>query len=326
MELRQLHYFVVLAHRLHFTQAAEEVAIAQPALSQQIQALERELGVRLFERTPRRIRLTPAGQGLLVHAERVLADVEALSTEMAAYAGLHRGRLHIGLHQTLGASWLSGLLARFHGRYGDIEMVLHEGVTEPMLERVEEGKLDVIWMHTIGTLFPKTALSKQIEARAVLTEAVFLGAGPHHHLAGRKQISWDSLQAEAFVLFQPGSGLRQIVMHLAHQAGFLPRVIFESGDMSMIRALVSEGMGIAAFPQSVIAAPGRSLVPLDLLPALPLRTVQLAWHRQRASTPTIQAFLDFVQEDLGLHPWAEMSNDRGLLANGDVQESDPVRE
>lgn len=92
-------------------------------------------------------------------------------------------------------------------------------------------------------------------------------------------------------------------MHLAHQAGFLPQVIFESGDMSMIRALVSEGMGIAAFPQSVIDAAGRSLVPLDLSPALPPRTVQLAWHQQRASTPTIQAFLDFVQEDLALHPW-----------------------
>ena len=293
-----------IAHRLHFTQAAEELAIAQPALSQQIQALERELGVRLFERTPRHIRLTPAGQGLLVHAECVLADVDTLSTEMAAYAGVQRGRLRIGLHQTLGVSWLAGLLARFHGRYAGIELVLHEGVTEPMLERLEEGKFDVIWMHTIGTLFPKTALSKQIETKAILTEAVLLGAGPHHRLAGRKQISWASLQAEAFVLFQPGSGLRQVVLHLAQEAGFLPYVIFESGDMSMIRALVSEGMGISAFPQSVIAAPGRSLVPLDLSPALPSRTVQLAWHRQRTSTPSIQAFLDFVQEDLCLHPWA----------------------
>jgi hypothetical protein len=93
-------------------------------------------------------------------------------------------------------------------------------------------------------------------------------------------------------------------MHLANQAGFLPQVIFESGDMSiMIRALVSQGMGIAAFPQSVIDAARRSLVPLDLSPALPSRTIQLAWHRQRASTPTIQTFLDFVQEDLALHPW-----------------------
>jgi LysR family transcriptional activator of glutamate synthase operon len=303
MELRQLHYFVVLAYRLHFTQAAEELAIAQPALSQQMQALERELGVRLFERTPRHIRLTAAGQGLLVHAERVLADVDILSTEMHAYAGLQRGRLRIGLHQSLGVSWLSGLLARFHGRYGGIEMVLHEGVTEPMLERVEEGKLDLVWMHTIGTIFPKTALPKHIETKAVFTEAVVLGGGPHHRLAGRKQISWNSLQAEEFVLFQPGSGLRQIVMHLSQQAGFLPQVIFESGDISTIRALVSEGVGISVFPQSIIDAAGRSLVPLDLSPVLPPRTVQLAWHRQRASTPTIQAFLDFVQEDLCLHPW-----------------------
>ena len=312
MELRQLHYFVVLAHRLHFTQAAEEVAIAQPALSQQIQALERELGLRLFERTPRRIRLTPAGQGLLVHAERVLADVDRLSAEMASYVGVRRGRLHIGLHQTLGVSWLSGLLARFHGRYRGIELVLHEGVTEPMLEQLEEGKLDLVWMHSIGTLFPKTPLPKGLETKAVLTEAVLLGAGPPHRLAGRSQISWDALQAEEFVLFQPGSGLRQVVMDLSQQAGFLPHVIFESGDMGIIRALVSEGMGIAVFPHSVIAASGRSLVPLDLSPALPSRTVQLAWHRQRASTPTIQAFLDFVQEDLCLHPWAEVSVDGGL--------------
>ncbi|GHO83775.1 LysR family transcriptional regulator [Dictyobacter formicarum] len=76
--MMKLLSYVVLAHRLHFTQAAEELAIAQPALSQQIQALEREIGVRLFERSSRSIRLTSAGQGLLVHAERVLADVDTL--------------------------------------------------------------------------------------------------------------------------------------------------------------------------------------------------------------------------------------------------------
>ena len=304
MELRQLHSFVVLAHRLNFTQAAEELAMSQPALSQQIQALERELGVRLFERLPRHIRLTPAGQGLLVHAERVLADVDALSSEMHAYAGVQRGRLHIGLHQSLGVSWLSGVLARFHERYGGIELVLHEGVTEPMLEQLEEGMLDLLWMHTIGTLFPRRPLPKQIQTTAILTEAVLLGGSPQHHLAGQKQMSWTSLQTEAFVLFQPGSGLRQVVLSLAEQAGFLPRIIFESGDLSMIRALVAEGIGLSVFPQSVMATPGRSLVPLDLSPALPPRTVQLAWHRQRASTPTIRAFLGFVQEDLARHPWA----------------------
>lgn len=303
MELRHLRYFVVLAHRLHFTQAAEELAIAQPALSQQIQALERELGVRLFERTPRHIRLTPAGQGLLVHAERVLADVDTLSTEMHAYAGLQRGRLRIGLLQSLGASWLAGLLARFHARYGGIDLVLHEDVTEPMIEQVEMGRLDLAWIHTVGTIFPQSVLPQQIEAKAVFTEAVLLAGAPHHRLAGRKHIAWNSLQSEEFILFKPGSGLRQIVMHLAQQADFRPQVVFESGDISSIRALVSEGVGISVFPQSVIDTPGRTLLPLDLSPALPHRTIQLAWHQQRASTPTIQAFLTFVQEDLCIHPW-----------------------
>lgn len=309
MELRHLHYFVVLAHRLHFTQAAEELAIAQPALSQQIQALERELGVRLFERTSRHIRLTPAGQSLLVHAERMLALVDTISTEMHAYAGMQRGRLRIGLLQTLSASWLSGLLARFHASYGGIEMVLHENVTEPMIDQLEDGRLDLVWMHSFGTIFPQSMLPKQIEVKAVFSEAVFLGVAPGHWLARQKDITWSSLQTEEFLLFKPGSGLRQIVLHLAQEAGFRPQVVFESGDIGSIRALVSEGVGISIFPKSIIDAPGRTIIPLDISPALPYRTIQLAWHRQRASTPTIQAFLDFVQEDLRIHPWVETAGD-----------------
>src|SRR5579883_2043816 len=266
MELRHLHYFVVLAHRLHFTQAAEELAIAQPALSQQIQALERELGVRLFERTSRHIRLTEAGQTLLLHAERVLALVDTLSAEMHAYTLLQRGRLRIGLLPSLGVSWLSGLFARFHARYEGIEMVLHEDVTESMIEQLEAGRLDLVWMHTVGTLFPQPVLPSQLEARAVFTEAVLMGATPHHRFAQRKHINWDALQAEEFILFKPGSGLRQVAMHLAQQAGFRPRVVFESGDIGSIRALVAEGVGISVFPRSVFEAPGRSIVPLDLNP------------------------------------------------------------
>lgn len=310
MELRHLRYFVVLAHRLHFTQAAEELAIAQPALSQQIQALERELGVRLFERTSRHIHLTPAGQALLVHAERMLALADTLSAEMRAYSSVQRGRLRIGLLQSLGTSWLSGLLARFHARYEGIEMVLHEDVTEPMVEQLEEGRLDLAWMHSIGLVFPQAVLPKQIEVKAIFTESVLLGGVSHHQLAQQKHVAWSSLQAEKFILFKPGSGLRQVVLHLAQQAGFRPQIIFESGDIGSIRALVSEGVGISVFPQSAIDMPGRTIVPIDLSPALPHRTIQLAWHRQRASTPTIQAFLDFVQEDIRIHPWMRTMGDK----------------
>ena len=303
MELRHLHYFVVLARYLHFTRAAEELLIAQPALSQQIQALERELGVRLFERTSRHIRLTPAGQGLLVHAERVLADVDTLVLEMKSYAGLKRGSLRIGLILSLGVSRLPRLLARFHAHYQGIELLLHEDVTESLIEQVEERKLDLAWMHSISTIFPHNVLPKHIKAQRVTSEPLFLAAEPHHHLIGQKNIGWDALQAEDFIVFKWGTGLRQVVLHVGQTAGFRPHIVFESGDISAISSLVSEGVGISVFPQSAIDAAGKKIVPLDLSPALPQRTVQLIWYGRKPLDPTIQAFLDFVQGDLRTHAW-----------------------
>jgi len=303
MELRHLHYFVVLAHRLHFTQAAEELLIAQPALSQQIQVLERELGVLLFERTSRHMRLTPAGEALLPRAEHLLAEFASLHAEMQSFSDLKRGRLQLGLLQSLGTYWLSGFLARFHTHYPEIEIALHEEVTETMMEQLEKGTLDLAWMHRIDTIFPTTSLSKHVETLPILTEPLVFAAAPHHRLVQQQPVMLSDVFAEEVVLFKPGSGLRQTLLHIAQQAGIVPHVIFESSDISSIRALVSEGIGISVFPQSVIAAPGRTIVPLKCALPLPQRTILLAWDRRRTSLPTIQAFLAFFREDLDVHPW-----------------------
>jgi len=305
MELRHLHYFVVLAHRQHFTQAAEELAIAQPALSQQIQALERELGVRLFERTSRRIQLTPAGEALLVKAERLLNDADQIYAEMQAFAGVTRGRLRIGLLSSLAIEWFPGLLARFHEQYPGIEFILHEDVTEQMLGQLHEGTLDVLFMLKIGKIFPEITLDKRIKTAHILTEPLLLGVAPHHRLAQQKELTITDLQTEEIILFKPGSGLRYAIIHLAQQAGFTPRVLFESGDISFIRSLVARGVGISVLPQSVLEAAGETIVPLNLIPQLPQRTILLAWHQQKASSPTVKAFLDFVYQDIEEYPWTQ---------------------
>lgn len=303
MELRHLHYFVVLAHRLHFTQAAEELLIAQPALSQQIQALERELGVLLFERTSRHIRLTPAGEALLSRAESLLAEATSLHAEMQSFSDLKRGRLQLGLLQSLGTYWLSGFLARIHARYPGIEIVLHEEVTETMIEQLEKRTLDLAWMHRIDDIFPMTPLGKHVETLPVVTEALVFAVAPQHRLVQQQPVMLTDIFAEEVVLFKPGSGLRQALLHVAQQAGIVPHVIFESSDISSIRALVSEGIGISVFPQSVIDAPGRNIVALKCAFPLPERTILLAWDRRRSSLPAIQAFLEFFREDLLTHPW-----------------------
>src|SRR5438105_2637517 len=113
MELRQVRYFAVLARTQHFTRAAEEIGIAQPALSQQIKALERELGVELLERSSRRVRLTPAGKVFQARAEQLIADAAQAQLEMQEFAGLARGRVAVGTIPSLDERWLADLLSRF---------------------------------------------------------------------------------------------------------------------------------------------------------------------------------------------------------------------
>ncbi|HEU5327875.1 MAG TPA: LysR family transcriptional regulator, partial [Thermomicrobiales bacterium] len=143
MELRQLRYFVAVARRRHYTAAAEEIGVAQPALSQQIKLLERELGLDLFDRTGRRVRLTAAGEALLVRAERILADVASAEQEMAEFAGLARGRVIVGTLPSLAERQLPGLLAGFHARHPGLDLVLREESTVRLLALAGSGDVDL---------------------------------------------------------------------------------------------------------------------------------------------------------------------------------------
>lgn len=306
MEVRHLRYFATVAHKRHFTHAAEELFIAQPALSQQIQALERELGVTLFERTSRHVRLTPAGEALLVRAERILSEVEQAQVEMQAFAGVTRGRVTLGLLQSLGAYRLSALLARFHAVHEGIEMVLHEDVTEQLLEQVKLGQLDVALTHAIGDIFPLNVTVPHMNTEPIMKEEVTLVVSPNHPFAHQAHVSPKELEHEPFILFKPGSGLRQVMVHLSLEGGFTPHVLFESGDIGTIRALTAEGLGISILPQSVVEAPGKEIVKVKLIPPLPSRTIIVVWHRRIAHSLAATAFLAFLREDLRLHPWEKM--------------------
>src|SRR5215203_5416066 len=126
MNLRQLRYLVAIADERHFTRAAAREHVAQPALSQQIRALEAELGTALVERTTRRVAMTQAGEVLVARARRALAELDAAHAELQALAGVQAGRLSVGALHTMGPVDLSLLLARFHERYRAIELIVRE--------------------------------------------------------------------------------------------------------------------------------------------------------------------------------------------------------
>ena len=302
MELRQLRYFVAVAYKRHFTQAAEELNIAQPALSQQIRQLEREFGVTLFERTSRHVRLTPAGEALLVRAERILAEVEWVRMEMQEYSGLARGRVVIGALQSLEAFRFSALLSRFHTRYPGIEIILREEATERLLELLNTGQLDLTLIQIIDNSWPLELTTSSVVTEKLLTEELVLVVAPAHALAHQQNVTVEELRDESFILFKPGSGLRHTIMQRSLAAGFTPRMLFESGELGTVRSLVAEGLGISVLPRSVAEAPGKEVAIVSLNPP-PERTILLAWHTNVFHAPASAAFLSFIRDDIRDHPW-----------------------
>jgi LysR family transcriptional activator of glutamate synthase operon len=302
MELRQLRYFVAVAHKRHFTQAAEQLSIAQPALSQQIRQLERELGVTLFERTSRQVHLTSAGEALLVRAERILAEVEWARMEMQEYSGLVRGRVVIGALQSLEAFRFPALLSRFHIRYPGIEIVLREEVTEQLVALLITGQLDLSVIQIIDSSWPLELITLPIVTEKLLTEELVLVVAPGHSLAHRQRVVVEELRNEPFISFKSGSGLKHAITQRSLTAGFTPRMLLESGELSTIRLLVAEGLGISILPRSVAEASGKAIAVVSLDPPS-ARTLLLAWHTNVYHTPASTAFLSFMRNDIHDHPW-----------------------
>ncbi|HEX7733738.1 MAG TPA: LysR family transcriptional regulator [Ktedonobacteraceae bacterium] len=304
MELRHLRYFVAVAHKKHFTQAAEELNLAQPALSQQIQQLERELGLLLLERTSRRVRLTSAGEAFLKRAEHILSEVELARREMQEFAGLKRGRVIVGALQSLAAYHFPAQLARLHTRYPEIEIVLREESNEELVELLQAGALDLSLLQITSNPSSLDLASLPIAAEELLTEEIVLIAAPAHPLVGRRQVAMEELRGESFISFKPGSNLRSILFQNALAAGFVPHILFESGELVTIRSLVAEGLGLAVLPRSVAEAPGREIALVSFVPHPPTRTILLAWHTQVYHTPATAACLAFLRDDIREHPWA----------------------
>jgi DNA-binding transcriptional LysR family regulator len=290
MELRQLRYFLEIARTGGFTRAAERLSIAQPALSQQIAALERQVGTRLFERTNRMVRLTDAGRALVPRAERVIDEVRAAQLELAGFAGGLRGRVAIGTYQSFAERRLPKLLGRYHQLHPGIEIALQEGMADELLAKLREGGLDLF----VGELQPPQAHS-DLATEPLFDDELAIAVSPNHRLASHSSVRIDELRDEPFVVFRPGSSVNERLQAAARAAGFRPRVSFESIDTTTIRGLVAEGLGIALFPRALGTTPGPKIALLSLAPEPMIRRMLLV-TRHTTPTPAAESFMQFLRE------------------------------
>src|ERR1700704_3764678 len=285
MELRQLRYAVAVADHLHFTRAAEALHVAQPALSQQIQRLEAELGLELFARTSRSVAMTEAGEALVARARRILAEADAIGEDVDAVRGVLRGRVVVGSIQSLGPFDLPGLLADFHAQHPGIDVVLREDATQRMVAMLGADELDLA-VATIDESPPDG-----LESQGLYTEDLVLVVAPAPPRAGRRRIRPAALPPGPFIFFREGSGLRNATERVLDEAGIEPQVRFETNELSRVRALASRGLGVAIMPRSDTEAPGPPVAAIGIGPPTLRRAVGLVWREERRRGPAGEAFL-----------------------------------
>jgi DNA-binding transcriptional LysR family regulator len=248
MDARQMEYIVAVEEEGSFTKAAARHHIAQSALSHQVARLEAELGVRIFDRTSRSVRLSGAGQVLLPYARQILQDIANARGALDELAGVMRGSLRIGMTQTAGrALGLVAIIGKFHGRYPDIELTTMTGPGGELIENVRNGRLDI----ALAAL-PAEEISGDLTFDPVGDPEALVAVVPaDHQLVTRKRVRLEELAKEgSFVEFRPGTALREQVDAAFVAAGVRRRSGFEVGQIADMVQYAANGLGTAIVPRA----------------------------------------------------------------------------
>jgi DNA-binding transcriptional LysR family regulator len=282
-----------VAYRGSFSAAAEALSYSQPAVSQQIAALERETGVALVERHPRGVSLTAAGQTLVGHAEGILARLEAAQASLAAIAGLRGGRLRVASFSTAGATLMPLAIASFRAAYPLVELTLAEGEPEEIVPRLRAGELDLALLFEFAGDSP---LEPEMTRTELLADPMYLALPRAHRLAGRARIRLADLSTEAWVQTSASSPCARHVVRSCHAAGFEPNVAFESDDYQTVQGLVAAGVGVALIPELALSVVRDDVVTRELSPAPPVRQVIAATPAGARLVPAAPAMLGMLEQ------------------------------
>lgn len=297
MELRQLQYAIQIATDRNFSRAAEKLHIAQPSLSQQLSKLERELGVLLFHRNTNSVELTHAGALFVEKAQKLIDLAAEIRQEMDDISQLRKGRLIIGSMPITGAHLLPIVLPVFRDRYPDIEIMLLEETSANLTQLTAEGRTDL-------SVLSLPLLEHSLEYEPLIEEEIRLAVPPGHPALGKPtsdgMVDLAAFAEEPFIVLKKGQGLRQTAIDFCLDAGFSPRIVFESSNIETVQSLVAAGMGVAFVPAMVERGKWSSASPAYLtVRSRPTRTLVIARKRGRYVSKAAEAFIATVRELVG---------------------------
>lgn len=279
MELRHLRYFLAVAERRHFGRAAAQLGISQPPLSQQIRDLERELGVRLFERGRGGVRLTEAGAAFEPQARATLAQASRALAEARRVGRGEAGRLELGFSGSLPFSGVFGrLLREFRASYPAVQLHLRELGSAEQVSGILSQRLDLGMLRLTPSRLPVG-----LSGLTLFSEPLVVALPTAHRLASRPQLRLTELAAEPWITFAPAipGGLPEQIDHLLRAAGLVPRVVQQAHEMPTLIGMVAAGVGVTLVAASMqrIRLPGVTFRPLSPGRQRSESVVMLVWGR-----------------------------------------------
>lgn len=287
MDIRQLQFFMEIVRHNNFTRAAEQLRVAQPAVSMAMKKLEEELDLVLFNRQEKKISLTAEGEIFLQHARRILEEVRSTEMEMEELRGLARGEVRVGIPPMLSAYFFPQIISDFSARYPDLHLTVSgEGATR-IQKMITQGDLD---MGVIaGESFPEA-----LEVRRFLREEVVICVPKGHPLAARKSLTMDEFTKQPLIFYKEGYYLRELIFDVLKESGHTPDIKFESNLYSLIQSLVRKGLGISVFLSMVVAGDD-DLQAISFDPPIYLDLL-IAWKKRGYLSRANRAFVDFLLE------------------------------
>lgn len=295
MELRHLRYFVTVAEELHFGRAAERLAIAQPPLSQQIKALEEEIGVPLLSRTKRKVELTAAGKAFLAEARKILVHTDQAKRAALRASRGEVGQLEVGFVSSAVYGKVPSIFHQMRTRYPDIALVLQDLTSEEQVAAMKAHRLDV------GLVRPPVPDAESLVMQIVWREPLVVALPNTHRLARLSRIPLEELAEEHFLMVPRhfGPGFYDLVIRSCAQAGFSPKVVQEARTAQTIVSLIAGGMGVSLVAASLQNFRRTGVVYRSINPPVPTTDLAVMW-RPDDDSPALQSFLEVIWQVAGV--------------------------
>jgi LysR family transcriptional regulator, carnitine catabolism transcriptional activator len=302
VSLKQLRAFAAVAAEGSFTRAAQRLHLSQSALSALIRGLETELGLRLLDRTTRRLELTEAGFELEPTVQRLLSEIDRVALDLRDVAERRRGRVRLGTTPLLACSLMPPLVAAYRAAFPGVDALLFDASTDILLEKLRAGELDL----AIST-FEETG--PDVVAEPLFTDPMVMVCASGHALAREPRVRWSALRDQPLLMLAPGSGLRSLVERELQKLGLPVAPAQEVTHVATALALARAGLGVAVLPAYALQV-GQvpDVVGVPLVHPTIARTVSLIHLRQRSLSPAARA----MQQ----HLVAQMGTQHGAVAPG----------